>query len=113
MTQPGRSDIAAQGTFRTADGVSQSAADFSAARNPRKTKPTQDYEKTAVGNMTNSKETQQRIEGDFDALFRSNKAAQNEVCAPMPRPLRCILCLPTCRFACCAERPGRYTSFRC
>ncbi len=46
--------------------------------------------------------TQQRIEGDFDALFRGNKAAQNEVCAPMPRPLRsyslladlpiCLLC---------------------
>lgn len=33
--------------------------------------------KTAVGNMTNSKQMQQRIEGDFDALFRSNKAARN------------------------------------
>ena len=63
--------------------------------------------KTAAGNMTNSKQTQQRIEGDFGALFVAAKGRRMKSAPHAPRPVLLILCFPTCRLACCAEQTLR------
>ena len=81
--------------FRTADGFPK-AQRISPLREIReKQSRRRIMKKTAAGNMTNSKQTQQRIEGDFGALFVAAKGCRMKSAPHAPRPALLIFCFPT------------------
>ena len=79
--------------------ISQSAADFSAARNPRKTKRTQDHEKNCRRKHDKQQRNAAAHRGRLRCAFCGSKGAQDEVCtlrsAP-GSPYFLLSDLPTC-----------------